>query len=103
MDRELVLDPSEFQGEIDAYETKNTEIGAVLYAIDGADIQLDSMDKMQECIDTLNRIISKMNALGQQEVRNMQNMKSAWMNLDEEMGDTILTEYVGDKLDSIFK
>lgn len=101
MAEELVLNPSEFQEEIDGYDGKNQEIGAVAYQIEPGDLQLDSIDKLQECIETMNRIISKLNALGQQEVKNMQNIKSAWMNLDEEMGDKMLIDLVADSVNSI--
>lgn len=101
MAEELVINPTEFQKEIDGYDAKNTEIGEVVYKIEPGDMQLDSVDKMQECIETMNRIISKLNALGQQEVKNMQNIKSAWMNLDEEMGDKIFVELVVDSINSV--
>lgn len=100
MAEELVLNPTEFQKEIDGYEGKNTELGEVAYKIEPEDMQLDSVDKIQECIETINRIISKLNALGQQEVKNMQNIKSAWMNLDEEMGDKIFAEYIEESINS---
>ncbi len=103
MAEELVLNPLEYQKEINGYDAKNEEIGTVEYKIDSGDMQLDSIDKMQECVETMNRIIIKLNTLGQQEVKNMQNIKSAWMNLDEEMGNKILVDLVIDSVNSIIK
>lgn len=90
----LVLKPSEFQAEIDAYESKNIEIGAVKFTIQESNVTLDSFDKMKECVNTFNRLIEKMNLLGQCDVKNMQNIKSAWMNLDEEIGQKTFGEAV---------
>lgn len=86
MTEELVLKPIDFQKEIDAYESKNTEIGAVKFEVKTNNISLESFDKLQECVDTFNRLIEKMNLLGQDDVKNMQNIKSEWMNVDEEIG-----------------
>ena len=102
MAEELVLKPTEFQQEIDNFEKKNTEIGTIAYEIDPEDMQLDSVNKMLECVETMNRIITKFNALGQHETKNLQNIKSAWMNLDEEMGDTMLFEHIGNQVDKLF-
>ena len=90
----LVLKPNEFQAEIDAYELKNTEIGAVKFKAEADSVMLESFDKIQECVDTFNRLLEKMSLLGQSDVKNMQNIKSAWMNLDKEIGEKTFGESV---------
>lgn len=94
MAEELVLKPSEFQKEIDAYESQNTQIGAVGFTVKNENVTLDSFDKIQEYVDTFNRLIEKMTLLGQCDVKNMQNIKSAWMNLDEEIGEKTFGESI---------
>lgn len=94
MAEELVLKPIEFQKEIDAYEAQNTQIGTVKFDVKADNVTLESFDKIQECVKTFNRLIEKMNLLGQSDVKNMQNIKSAWMNLDEEIGEKTFGENV---------
>ena len=94
MAEELVLKPSEFQKEIDAYESQNTQIGTVKFEAKADNLTLESFDKIQECVDTFNRLIEKMNLLGQDDVKNMQNIKSSWMNLDEEIGEKTFGENI---------
>ena len=92
MAEQLVLKPSEFQKEIDTYKTQNAKLENVKFEAKPENVALDSFDKIQECVDTFNRIVKKMNSLGQDDVKNMQNIKSAWMKLDEEIGEKTFVE-----------
>lgn len=92
MAEQLVLKPSEFQTEIDTYKTQNAKLENVKFEAKPENVVLDSFDKIQECVDTFNRIVKKMNSLGQDDVKNMQNIKSAWMKLDEEIGEKTFGE-----------
>lgn len=94
MAEQLVLKPSEFQKEVDAYESQNTKIGAVQFQVKTDEVMLESFDKVQECVNTFNRLIEKMTLLGQCDVKNMQNIKSAWMNLDEEIAEKTFGETI---------
>lgn len=91
---ELVLKPVEFQEEIDNYESENKKIAEIEYAIEGGELSLDSFDGITECVNTWNRMLQKLNTLGACDVQNMQNIKSAWMNLDEEIGSKTFGEYL---------
>lgn len=97
MAEELVLNPKDFQKEIDQFESKNKSIGTLKYEINTDGLYLDTFDTVQECIATINGIIEKIHTLGVGEVNNLQNIKSTWMNLDEEIGKKNLAERIFNK------
>lgn len=91
---ELVLKPVEFQEEIDNYEAENEKIAGIEYSVEGGELSLDSFDGITECVSTWNRMLQKLNTMWSRDVQNMQGIKSAWMNLDEEAGSKTFGEFL---------
>lgn len=91
---EFVLKPIEFQKEVDGYEDENAKIADIKYTLESDGVKMDGYDKLKECKEAMERLVEKLTEYGKRDVRNLQNIKSAWMNLDEDMGDLILMQQI---------
>lgn len=91
---ELYLDPDAFQKEIDSFEKNNDKIAEIQYDLKDSTLVLDTEDKLVDCLNKMNELIIKFCRNGERDRKNLQLIKSTWMDVDEEIGDKITAEFI---------
>ena len=89
---ELFLNPQEFQGQIDSFQTGADEIKALSYSLDKQGVKLQSIDKYMECVEEFNKTIQLFATMMEQDTQSMKLIKAKWMNLDGDMATKTLGE-----------
>ncbi len=92
MSKEIYLEPTDFQKEVDDYKNASLLVGEVKYTDPKDSNVLDGRDLISDCIDSMNQLVTKLIVVGTREVGNLQNIKSNWMHVDEESGSMLLSE-----------
>ena len=92
---EFILQPNEFQGQVDTYRTKTETVAGLQYTLNKESILLQSIDKYQECVDAMNELVSEFSAFAELDADTMQKIKAKWMNTDTEIATKTLVEILG--------
>ena len=91
---ELIIKPKDFQSEVDSYKGTVAKLSLIKYTVDPQDLELNAIDELTECVELLNELVEAIVEYGNRDVRNLQNLKSAFLKMDEDLGDRTLVEYV---------
>lgn len=82
MANNLYLDPNGFRAQIDAYKTAGSALSGVKYDVPESSMQLQSIAKLQECINEFNAALASMAALASKDVFNLNQIIAIWGNMD---------------------
>lgn len=99
MSEQIVLKPNEFQTQLDAYESANTTVAACgEKTYEQGSCDLASLDEAMDALASFDSLLTEYVELCERDVQNGQRIKSTWMHVDEEAGNTTFGEWVKDSL-----
>ncbi len=80
---EIIMDPKNFQDQIDDFQKGADSIKELKYELDKKNVRLQSIDKLMDCVDEANKLIQKFGDMLNQDAQAMRVIKAQWMNADE--------------------
>lgn len=99
MSEQIVLKPNELQAQLDAFEAANTSVascGEKTYEQGSCD--LTSLTEAMDTLASFDSLLTEYVDLCKRDVQSGQRIKSTWMHVDEEAGNTTFGEWVKDSL-----
>lgn len=89
---EILLDPEDFQSQIDAFEEGTEKIEPLKYSMDKGDVKLCCVDKYEKCVKKFNETLALFAEMMGSDTESMKLIKATWMNLDGEIATKTLGE-----------
>ncbi|MBQ8148186.1 MAG: hypothetical protein IJ040_05280 [Lachnospiraceae bacterium] len=90
----LVLEPDQFQEQVDDYTGKVGTASALEYTASVDNAGLASIEKYLECVTEMNATLQLYAQLAELDGQSMQKIKAAWMNADNENATKTVAEII---------
>ena len=92
--KELLLEPIEFQKQIDEFNSGKDSIAELKYSVEADGIKLDSIKRYLECIELMNETLTLFVQMQNQDVESLKRIKAKWMNVDSDIATKTLWEII---------
>lgn len=92
----IIIKPTELQGEITNTRNANEKVKALKYNIDKKNTRLQSIDRFLECLGALNSAIVRFAEITEVDMHTLETIKAEWMGLDEKLASKTILNRVED-------
>lgn len=97
---EFLLKPNDLQKQIDDFSSKTETVSALNYKMEKNGLQLECIDKYEECVNAMNQLIKKFGEFAMMDKESLQKIKAKWMNTDSEIATKTVEQIAQDKKNS---
>ncbi len=92
---ELLINPNDFQEQIDTFSSATDTVGALKYTAEPDGVLLQCIDQYGQCLTAMNELISKFAEFAKMDAQTMQQIKATWMHADGDIATKTFTEWLG--------
>lgn len=89
-----ILEPDQFQEQVDDYTGKVETVSGLKYTVEASDVSLASIEKYLECVEEMNATLEEFSKLAALDGETMKRIKAAWMNADNENATKTVAEII---------